>query len=237
MVNLVKGRIAIIPARSGSKRIPNKNIISLGSHPLIAWTIKAAMESNLFDRIVVSTDCEEIAAIAHNYGAQTPFLRDKNSDDFSPVSAGTINGLLQAEGYWSENFDVVVQLMPTCPFRSSDVISRAVAFFESGEHEFQISCSDFGWMNPRWACEIDDDGVPNKIFSHSFWGRSQDLEQIFHPTGAVWIAARDSLIRDETFYGLGHRFYAIDWISALDIDNFDDLELARVICKGKGWDF
>ena len=103
--------IAVIPARGGSKRIPKKNIIDFMGKPMIAWTIEAAIESKLFDRVIVSTDDEEFALIAKQYGCDVPFLRDSNSDDITPVSLATIRAVEQAEIYFNEEYDIVIQII------------------------------------------------------------------------------------------------------------------------------
>ena len=104
---MVKRRIAIIPARGGSKRIPKKNITDFNGLPMIAWTIKAAEESKLFDRILVSTDDSTIAEVAINFGAEVPFLRTDCCDDYSTVSEATTFALQQAMDYWQEEYNVV----------------------------------------------------------------------------------------------------------------------------------
>src|SRR5690606_22090036 len=95
-------KIAIIPARGGSKRLPKKNILDFKGKPMIAWTIEAAISSELFDKVIVSTDTEEIKEISIQYGAEVPFLRQNTGDDFSPVSLATIEALNQAEKYFDE---------------------------------------------------------------------------------------------------------------------------------------
>jgi CMP-N-acetylneuraminic acid synthetase len=122
-------RIAIIPARGGSKRIPKKNIIDFNNKPLIVWTIEAALDSGCFNQVLVSTDCLEIAEIARNAGASVPFLRLNSADDITHVSAATVTALIQAEEYWKSRFDEIVQLMPNCPLRNSQHICKAVANF------------------------------------------------------------------------------------------------------------
>ena len=121
--------IAIIPARGGSKRVPKKNILEFFGKPMIAWTIEAAIKSNTFTKVLVSTDCEEIAKISKNYGAEVPFLRKSYADDISPISLATHDALIQAEDFWSLKFDTVTQLMPNCPLRNDkDIVefTRAV---------------------------------------------------------------------------------------------------------------
>lgn len=107
----MKNNIAIIPARGGSKRILKKNIIDFNGKPMIAWTIEAALKSQLFSKVLVSTDCEETADIARAFGAEVPFLRRGYSDDITPVSEATLDALLQAEKFWNLDFDTVTQLI------------------------------------------------------------------------------------------------------------------------------
>src|SRR4051812_19986287 len=105
MVYMVKRKnIALIPARGGSKRIPHKNIAPFQGKPLIAWTIEAAQQTGLFDRIFVSTDDPKIASVAQEYGVEVPFLRTEAKDDITPVSKATIHALKQIEGHYQETF-------------------------------------------------------------------------------------------------------------------------------------
>ena len=108
-----KNVIAIIPARAGSKRITNKNVVDIAGKPMIAWTIEAALKSEVFSDVLVSTDEENIANLSKRSGASVPFLRDpKDADDYTPVSVATTNALRQMEEYKSTEYDIVVQLMP-----------------------------------------------------------------------------------------------------------------------------
>ena len=141
--------IAIIPARGGSKRIPSKNIIDFDGEPMIAKTINAAIDSNMFDEILVSTDSEEIATVALKYGAEVPFLRSEAADDYTAVSSATLASLKQAEDFWRKEFNEVTQLMANCPLRSADTIRAFLTAFRRSEANFQISCFRFGWMNPN----------------------------------------------------------------------------------------
>ena len=225
--------IAIIPARGGSKRVPNKNIISLHAEPLIHWTIKAALDSKLFESICVSTDSNEIADIAIKSGAEVPFLRGKeDSDDITPVHIATINALIKFEFYLSKSFDVVVQLMPNCPLRSGADIINAYNHFCTNKSKFQISVFKFGWMNPWWALEIDKKTFkPSPIFNDTLKKRSQDLPDLYCPTGAVWIADAEALKKEKTFYGHNYSLFPMDWVNAIDIDDDDDLEMARMLAE------
>lgn len=219
--------IAIIPARGNSKRIPRKNIVEFFGRPLIGWTIEAALATGTFNRVLVSTDDEEIATVAQGFSAEVPFLRDKAADDNTPVSEAIIAALDQASSYWDENYRVVVQLMPNCPLRGSKEIREALTHFRGHLSEFQISCFKFGWMNPWWAATLDANGCPRRVFEDFATVRSQDLTTLYCPSGAIWIARVDALRRAQTFYGPEHVYYPMHWACALDIDDNEDLEMAK----------
>ena len=231
---MVGKAIGIIPARGGSQRIPRKNLIEFGGEPLISWTIKAALESKIFSRVVVSTEDEEIAEVSKNFGAEVPFLRDSNFDNYATASQATIRALYQAQSHYDEDYQVVTQLMPNCPLRDSkDIISAMEAFFLNGERP-QISCAPFGWVNPWWASAIDDDGTPSPVFPEAREKRSQDLPELFFPTGAIWISKSEDLIQGGSFYTSNYRFQTISFTHAIDIDEMSDLELARLIWSSSG---
>ena len=224
-------RIAIIPARGGSKRIPRKNVIDFDGKPMIAWTIEAALKSECFDQVLVSTDSEEIAEASITAGASVPFLRQENADDAAPSSMATISALKQAEAHWQTRFGLVVQLMPNCPLRDADHIRAAMDNFQTQNIDYQISCFRFGWMNPWWAVKLDGDSVPTRLFPEAMTKRSQDLEHLYCPTGAIWIAKRDALLEAGTFYGPDHRFQPMEWIGAVDIDDMDDYRMALALAR------
>lgn len=226
---MVKKDIAVIPARGGSKRIPDKNIIDFQGKPLIAWTIQAARQSQCFDRILVSTDDEKIADIATKYGAEVPFLRASYADDHAPVSEATSAALKQAKDHWKEDYNLVVQLMANCPLRTANDIKQAVEQFTTKERDFQISCFKYGWMNPWWAVKLDSYGHPERLFPETARKRSQDLPELYCPTGAIWIAKVEKLIANQTYYGPNHAFEPMSWTSAVDIDDYEDLIFAKAI--------
>lgn len=226
MDDLVK-HIAVILARGGSKRLPRKNILEFHGKPLLAWTIEAALESACYQRVLVSTDDPEIAGIARSYGAEVPFLRNVAADDISPSSEATLAALDQAEKHWGERYEFVSQLMANCPLRSSSDINDAVDNFLRRGADFQISCFRFGWMNPWWAARLDDEQRPDFLFPEARAQRSQDLPPLYCPSGAIWIANSSELRQSRTFYGRSHIFHPMDWMSAMDIDDAEDLLMAR----------
>ena len=224
---MVKSNIAIILARGGAKRLPGKNILPLGGQPMVFWTIKAALESDCFDRVLLSTDDEKIASVGREAGAQVPFLRNEGADDHTPSSEATLIALYQAENYWKEEYSIVAQLMANCPLRNAIDIRNSVDAFKKKKAPSQISSFQFGWMNPWWAARLSDDGVPEWLFPEAKTKRSQDLSTLYCPTGAIWLAKCDKLKLEKNFYLDGHTFFPLDWMSAIDIDDGDDLKMAR----------
>ncbi len=221
--------IAVIPARGGSKRIPKKNIIDFMGKPMIAWTIEAALKSKLFDRVIVSTDDYEFASISKEYGCDVPFLRDSSADDLTPVSIATIRAVEQAENYYNEEYDIVIQLMANAPLRNEvDIIQHYKNFVEN-QNTFQISSFKFGWMNPWWSFKLSNNGSHEWMLPEGVSKRSQDLPNLYCPSGAIWIANKKLLFQEQTFYGEGFNFFEIDWKSAADIDDYDDLDFTRAI--------
>ena len=219
--------VAIIPARGGSKRIPHKNIVDFNGKPLIAWTIEAAQKAGIFDAIVVSTDSEEIAEVSKAYGAEVPFLRDQKADDFSPVSEAIIRTIEQLESV-GRTYDLVVQLFAVCPLRTSDEILESLEFFFEKKAPLLVSCFKFVGMNPYWAIKLDDQFKGERLFNEITM-RSQDIPELFSPTGAIWIGEIDTLKKEGTFFGKDQIFWEIDWISGIDIDDNKDLKLAAAL--------
>jgi len=219
--------IAIILARGGSKRLPGKNILDFHGKPMLAWTIEAALQSAQYRHVLVSTDDSEIAAIARSCGAQVPFLRDSAADDITPSSEATLAALGQAEQHWGEQFDVVSQLMANCPLRDAEDITAAVQNFINQSAESQICSFRFGWMNPWWAAKLDEQGRPDYLFPEARVARSQDLPPLYCPSGAIWVARVPAFKSAKSFYSPKHIFHSLSWISALDIDDAEDLEMAK----------
>ena len=138
--------------------------------------------------------------------------------------------LNQAEEFFAEKYDNVIQLMANCPIRDAACIKDMYDEHCRKNHEFSISCFKFGWMNPWWALKKDQDGRGERVFEGTFV-RSQDLPDLYCPTGAIWIAQTESLKRDQSFYGEGHRFLEIPWQQAVDIDSAEDLVFATCVAE------
>jgi len=135
--------LTVITARGGSKRVPHKNVLPLGGKPLLAWTIQAALEAKISRRIIVSTDNEDIAAIARKWGAEVPFIR---SEELSNDKASSEDVVMNAIDWLKEEGETIPEclllLQPTSPFRSPQDIEAAVSMFEEKKAEAVISVSE-----------------------------------------------------------------------------------------------
>lgn len=222
------GNLAVIPARSGSKRVPRKNIRLMLGRPLIGYTIDAALESGLFDTVLVSTESEEIAEIARRCGAAVPFLRSPDlADDHTPVSAVTSDALRRCDRVY-EN---VAQLMPNCPTRTAaDVRASYDQFLASGSPS-QLSVTRFGWQNPWWAVQRTGGLELEPLFEATITRRSQDLPDLFCPTGAIWWARSTTLLEHGTFHIARRTGWEINWQHGVDIDTADDWAMAETLLQ------
>ena len=224
--------IAIIPARGGSKRVPGKNIRPLAGKPLIAYSIEAALESALFDRVVVSTDSEEIAAVAQSSGAEVPFLRSAEiSDDVTPISAVTADALerLDPDGM---RYRFVAQLMANCPLRDAEDLVASFKQFSETAADSQISVVRYGWQNPWWAMRRDAGSFAlDPLFPREMSTRSQDLPELFCPTGAIWWGETKVIREQRTFHIPGRTGWEMSWQHGVDIDTPEDMAFAEAVLQ------
>jgi CMP-N-acetylneuraminic acid synthetase len=224
--------IAIIPARGGSKRVPGKNTRMLSGRPAIAYTIDAAVMSGVFERVIVSTDSSDIADIAVACGAEVPFTRSASiSDDYTPVSVVTIDAIQRADP--ASHFGIVAQLMANCPLRTAEDVADGFAHFTSGKSESQLSVSRYGWLNPWWAMTLDEDRRLELVHGDRVIQRSQDLPEVFCPTGAVWFGKTEAVVRSGTFHLDGRTGCEIPWDHAVDIDTEDDWRMAELLLDAR----
>jgi N-acylneuraminate cytidylyltransferase len=199
--------------------------------PAIAYTIEAALESSLFHRVIVSTDAEDIARIARGCGAETPFIREPGlSDDFTPVSLVTVDALNHVDPDGTL-YHSVAQLMANCPLRTCEDIRESYAQFVRTGADSQISVTRFGWLNPWWAFRRNPDCVLESIFPDQSASRSQDLPDLFCPTGAIWWANADALRHAKTFHIPGRTGWEINWQHAIDIDTEEDWEMGELMME------
>jgi N-acylneuraminate cytidylyltransferase len=195
---------------------------------VIAYTIQAARASGLFERVVVSTDSEQIAEVARRFGAEVPFLRDPSlADDFTPVSLATVDMLerLVPDDVACD----VAQLMPNCPLRTEEDVCRSYEAFRRSGADSQLSMTDYGWQNPWWALRRAESGGLEPMFPDMITRRSQDLPEAFAPTGAIWWAKAHILRRHRTYHIPGRTGWVMPWLRAVDIDSEDDWRLTELL--------
>lgn len=224
-------KLAVIPARGGSRRVPGKNIRKMCGRPLLAYTIDAAIESGIFDEIVVSTDSPEIADLARDLGVGVPFMRAPElSTDTAPVSLATADALDRCGG--PARYGVVAQLMANCPLRTAEDIRLSWAAFASADAAAQLSVSRYGWLNPSWALDRDTAGRLRPAFPDRITARSQDLPELVCPSGAVWWIEAGRLTRERTFHLPDRRGWELPWWRAADIDTEEDWEATELLMRG-----
>src|SRR5579862_72332 len=230
-------RIAIIPARSGSKRITGKNIRPLAGKPLIAYTIEAALGSQLFHRVIVSTDSEDIAMVARTHGAEVPFFRSAEiSDDLTPVSAATADALEKLDPDGSQ-YRFVAQLMANCPLRTAEDVAASHKQFSETGADTQISVVRYGWQNPWWAMRRDSSNFSlEPLFPREMTARSQDLPELFCPTGAIWWGKSTVVREQKTFHIPGSTGWEITWQHGVDIDTPEDMAFAEALLSSSQHD-
>jgi len=228
---MADARLAVVPARGGSKRVRGKNLRLLAGRPLLAHVVAAAVGSGLFERVVVSTDDPRIAEAALEHGAEVPFVRPADlADDVTPVSAATLDALERVDPDGTK-YAEVCQLMANCPLvRAQDVRASHDQFAASGA-EVQMSVVRYGWQNPWWALTRDSDLRIEPLFPRALQQRSQDLPELFCPTGAVWWVRAAALRRAGTFHMAGRTGWEMPWERGVDVDTEDDLVFVAMLHK------
>lgn len=177
--------VAIIPARGGSKRIPRKNIKNFHGKPLIAYSIEVALKSKLFDKVVVSTDDEEIAEIVKEFGAEVPFLRPKElSDDFTGTGA-VINHTINFLKEQGENIDFICTIYATAPLLQEKYLIKAYEKIKDSNAKNAFSCTSMPFPIQR-TFKITKDERCEMFWPENFSKRSQDLEEAYQDAGQFY---------------------------------------------------
>ena len=168
-------QLAVIPARGGSKRIPRKNIKEFHGEPMIAWSIQAALNSGCIDEVWVSTDDEEIAAIAQTYGAKVPFIRPAHlSDDFATTADVMQHAVQECQIQYQQLPDYVCCLYATAPFVQQQDLLKGFERIQSQDLDYVFSATNYSFPIQR-AIKLDTDGKVNMFSPEFFNTRSQDL--------------------------------------------------------------
>ena len=224
--------LAIIPARGGSKGLPGKNIKLLGGVPLICHTIKAALESNLIDRVIVSTENDEIASIAKNCGAEVPF---KRSIDLASDTSLAMDSYLQVvDMITKENSKLIesfVALLPTVPLRTSEDIDNAIQIFNDKNANSVISVVEAS-APVYWHRNISKQGIlENFLPEFNALKNRQELKKTYLPNGAIYVFRTEVLRSTREYYTSKTYPYIMPKERSADIDDKFDFEWARYLFK------
>ena len=221
-------KVAVIPARGGSKRIPRKNIKDFCGKPMLAWSIEAAKKSQLFNRVIVSTDDVEIAEIAKEWGAEVPFLRPAElSDDY----AGTTEVIANATQWLIDqkcDLTAVCCIYATAPFISIDDLKQGLEILESHDWAFSFPVTDFAAPIFR-SFKQNEDGGLEMFFPEHFATRSQDLPIALHDAGQFYWGRPDSWLEDKRIFDAHSKPLIIPRWRVQDIDTLDDWARAEMI--------
>ena len=218
--------IAIITARGGSKRIPKKNIKEFCGKPIIAYSIRAALDSGIFDEVMVSTDSEEIAEIARAYGAKVPFMRSaKTSDDFA-TTADVLMEVLERYQEMDRTFDVMSCIYPTAPFVTPQKLQSAYDTLKKEQAVMAMPVVAFSYP-PQRSYVLNGNMLEMK-WKENYNKRSQDLEKMYHDAGQFYMYQVEAFVRLKGQMTESIVPVIIDEMEVQDIDNESDWKLAEL---------
>lgn len=218
--------LCIIPARGGSKRIPRKNIKDFLGKPIIAYSIEAALKSELFDEVMVSTDDEEIAGIAKENGAKVPFFRsNKNADDFATTVDVLVEVIESYNNIW-RNFDTICCIYPTAPFTRENKLKEAYKKLKEESLDSVFPVLPFSYPIQR-ALKLESYKI--SFFYPEFESsRSQDLEKAYHDSGQFYFMKTETLMRNKSIFSANTGGIIINDLEAQDIDTETDWKIAEI---------
>ena len=223
-------KLAVIPARGGSKRIPRKNIKQFAGQPIIAWSISAAKKSGCFDRIIVSTDDEEIADVARACGAEVPFIRPS---ELSNDQATTIPVISHAINWQNSNGEKVSEaccIYATAPFVSSEDLKRGLDVLIDSSADYAFSVTSYAFPIQR-AIRITTNQRVEMFNSEFYETRSQDLEESWHDAGQFYWGRAASWLNCLPLFGQHSAPVILPRYRVQDIDTLEDWERAELMYR------
>ncbi|MCR5309779.1 MAG: pseudaminic acid cytidylyltransferase [Lachnospiraceae bacterium] len=217
--------LAVITARGGSKRIPRKNIKDFLGKPIIAYSIEAALESGVFDEVMVSTDDAEIAEIAKKYGAKVPFMRSEATSNDYATTADVLREVLDNYESRDRNFDTVCCIYPTAPFISASKLNSAMAELDRSDSDAIVPVVRFSFPPQRGF--IVREGNLRFQYPEYALTRSQDLEPIYHDSGQFYIFRSEAFKREGKVIMNKTLPFIVSEMEVQDIDNETDWAIAE----------
>lgn len=228
------GNIAIILARSGSKGLPNKNIRPLNGVPLLAYSVKAAVDSGIFETVMVSTDSEEYAEIARSYGAEVPFLRSAQAAGDTSSSWTAVREVLDTYEKMGKKYDMLALLQPTSPLRTAKHLQEAYALMqEKNAKAISSVCEN---EMPMAACNYMEDDLnivgfcEDKSNDQNYTPR-QKSRTLYRLNGAIYFCKVDAFRTQESIYDDACYAYIMDRIHSVDVDDIIDFQMAEAIVQ------
>tara|TARA_Y100000591_G_C21839645_1_gene704800 strand:- start:1605 stop:2324 length:720 start_codon:yes stop_codon:yes gene_type:complete len=228
--------LGLIPARGGSKGLPQKNILPLLGTPLISWSIKSAESSKYIDKCIVSTDDNEIAQTAESYGGEVPFIRPEY---LANDETSTIDVIIHAVNYFQEMsivFDYLILLEPTSPLRETQDIDRAIEMLHEKREKADsiVGVSKVEATHPAFDVTIGEKGLIKPYLAKSFKVfRRQEIQDLYFFEGTVYISKTEVLINRKSFYHDRTLPYIVPRWKSIEIDEKMDLMIAETLLKNK----
>jgi len=220
-------KLCIIPARGGSKRIPRKNIKDFLGKPIISYSIKSAIESNLFDEVIVSTDDEEIAEISKSYGARVPFLRSKKNSSDIATTFDVLKEVFEKLEDQNQYFEYCCCIYPCAPFVKSDILLASFKKMKKNNFDSIFPIIKYGHPIQR-ALKINLEGQVQYNSSEYALTRSQDLEEMFHDAGQFYWMRVTEILKYRKVVTENSGGIEITELEAQDIDSEMDWKLAEL---------
>jgi CMP-N,N'-diacetyllegionaminic acid synthase len=229
LMNKNKTFLAIIPARGGSKRLPRKNVLDLCGKPLIAWSIEAGLKSKYIDKLIVTSDDEDILSISKKYGSDII----KRPEELSNDTATTFDALKHTIDNL-EKYDYIVLLQPTSPLRNEKHLDESIELLEQKNADAVISVCEMD-HSPLWCNTLPENGSMQTFLKEEVLNkRSQDLDKYFRLNGAIYICKMDKFLNNKGFF-LKENIYAylMSKENSTDIDDEFDFLMTEYIMKYK----
>lgn len=223
-----KSILAIIPARAGSKGIKDKNIIDLNGKPLIAYSIESGLKSKYIDKVVVSTDGEEIARVAREYGAEVPFMRPEYLASDTSKTIDSVIHCIEELKRQGEEYDYVVLLQPTQPLRQSWHIDEAIELIIKKDEEALVSVSKVK-DHPILMRTVDENGYTINLLEGTSTKRRQEFPNFYKVNGAIYINKINKNLNSDTSLNDNKLAYIMDEKYDVDIDEMLDLHIAELL--------
>ncbi len=222
--------LAIIPARSGSKGLPDKNIKPLVNKPLMAYSIEAALESECFEEVMVSTDSDKYADIAKEYGASVPFLRNSVTASDTASTWDMVDEVLKRYRDLAGEFESFCLLQPTSPLRTSQDIRNAYSlYYEKASFAVVSVCE--AEHSPRWCGHLGENLSLDGFIRMEDMKRRQDAGRFYRLNGAIYIVNAERFRQDRFFYQQGSFAYVMPQERSVDIDTAHDFRIASFLLQ------